>query len=158
MAGKIINAQQAFKIANELRQQRKTIVLVGGCFDILHAGHLTFLEKAYQKGDILFVLLESDENIRIKKGEKRPLNNQKVRANILSTYPFINYIICLKGVTNDAEYDRLMVQIKPDIIVMTAGDSNTKKRQKQCEMIGAKLKFVDRILAPSTTDLISKNS
>ena len=60
------------------------IVLVGGCFDILHLGHVVFLEKAKKEGDVLVVLLESDEKVRFLKGKGRPVHTQSERAEILS--------------------------------------------------------------------------
>ena len=75
----------------------KNIVLVGGCFDIVHLGHLIFLEKAKAKGDILIVLLESDENIRKNKGQNRPINNQEDRALFLSKLKMVDKLDILQS-------------------------------------------------------------
>ena len=61
---KIINIKDAIKVSQKLRKQNKTIVLAGGFFDILHTGHIKFLEKSKKHGDYLFVLLEDDKKAR----------------------------------------------------------------------------------------------
>ena len=154
---KILSVNQAIKIAQEIRKQNKTIVLAGGCFDVLHVGHILFLKAAKKQGDILFLLLESDENIRKRKGKERPLNTQKNRAVVLSALEAVDYIIPLVGMTKNEEYDRLMIQIKPDVVAMTAGDSEIERRTKQCSAVGAKLKLVIKeVDKTSTTDLIDE--
>ena len=151
---KIITINQAAKLSTKFKQSGKTIVLVGGCFDLLHKGHIYFLEKSKQKGDLLFVLLESDVNIRKRKGENRPINPQNTRSIVLSARPYVDYIIPLQDVTNDKDYDKLIVQIKPDIITMTKGDKNLSQRTKQCEKFGVKLELIDKMEGVSTSNLI----
>ncbi len=156
--GKIININDAAKISKQLKQQGKTIVLAGGCFDLIHSGHISFLDAAKKQGDLLFVLLESDENVRKIKGQRRPLNSQKNRSIVLSVLPSVDYIIPLKGVTKNNEYDKLIVQIKPDVIAMTKGEPGLKQRKRQASMVGAKVKLViARVKEKSTTGLINKN-
>lgn len=151
---KIIVENKISETAAEEKSKNKKVVLVGGVFDILHPGHIHFLKKAAALGDILFLLLESDENVKRLKGKDRPINGQKKRANVLSALPFIDYIILLKDVTKTSKYDKLIVQIKPDFIVLTKGDPGTEQRLKQTEMIGAKLIEIDRLATASTTELI----
>lgn len=151
---KIIEETNAKKIAATERSQNKKIVLVGGVFDILHPGHIHFLKTAKSLADSLFVLLESDENVKRLKGDDRPINNQIKRAETLSKLPFIDCIILLKNVTKSSKYDKLIVQIQPDIIALTKGDPGTQQRLKQSEMIGAKLIEIERIATASTTELI----
>lgn len=154
---KIINVNDATKISKQLKQRGKTIVLAGGCFDILHKGHILFLKAAKRHGDSLFLLLESDESIIKRKGKGRPVNSLENRAIILSAIESVDYIILLTGVTKDEEYDRLMVKIKPDIVAMTQGDPQVDKRRRQCELVGAKLKFViKKIENNSTTALVNQ--
>ena len=82
---KILSVNQAVKISKELKSQKKTIVIVGGIFDILHSGHIKFLKKSKEYGNYLFVLLEDDIKAKKEKGDKRPINSQKDRAKVLST-------------------------------------------------------------------------
>jgi rfaE bifunctional protein nucleotidyltransferase chain/domain len=154
---KITTIDQASKLSLKFKQAGKIIILAGGCFDILHLGHLKFLEKAKEQGDLLFLLLESDENIKKRKGENRPINKQSHRASILSALPYVDYIIPLEEMTKDEEYDKLIVQIKPAVIAITSGDKHIEKRKMQCEMIGAQLKeVINQMDSPSTTDLIKQ--
>ena len=154
---KLLNVEHAIKIAHKLKQKGKSIVLAGGCFDILHIGHVLFLKAAKREGDALFLLLESDENIIKRKGKGRPVNALENRAIILSAIESVDYIIPLVGVTKDGEYDRLMVKIKPDVIAMTQGDPQIRQRARQAKLVGAKLKLViNKVENKSTTALISQ--
>jgi rfaE bifunctional protein nucleotidyltransferase chain/domain len=151
---KIITESKLEEIAAREKSKKKKIVLVGGVFDILHPGHIHFLKSAKFSADSLFLLLESDENVRKLKGNGRPINNQNARAWHLSKLPFIDYVILLEGVTKSSKYDKLIVQVKPDVIALTAGDPGTALRSKQCKAVGAELLEIDRIATASTTELI----
>ncbi len=130
-------------------------VLVGGCFDILHIGHITFLEKAKEQGDILVVLLESDEVIRKSKGKDRPINNQEDRAKILLALKYVDRVIPLPYMKTDREYDELVEKIKPDIIATTFGDPGISHKIRQAKKLGIELKIVTNMIKDSsTTNLI----
>jgi len=116
---KILKIEDAIKIAKTLREQNKSIVLVGGVFDILHVGHVKFLEKAKEQGHILFVILESDGNTRKLKGKDRPINNQKNRAIVLSSLTCVDYIVMLPNLSTNTQYDSIVFQIQPSIIATT---------------------------------------
>ncbi len=157
MAGKILENNKISETIRKLKDEKKKIVLVGGCFDIIHPGHILFLEAAKKEGDVLILLLESDENIKKRKGEGRPINSIKNRQIVVSSIGDVDYIIPLVGVTTDEEYDRIMIQIRPEVIAITEGDSQTEKRKKQCESIEAELKVViKKIDNKSTTALINE--
>lgn len=149
---KILNIRQAIKISKELRKQNKTIVVVGGFFDILHLGHIKFLEKSKKYGDHLFVLLEEDDKAGKEKGEGRPVNLQKDRARILSSLQSVDCVVMLKNMTNNESYDRLMVEMQPDIIATTYGDPYVEHKKRQAKLIQAKVAYViKRIDNYSTT-------
>ena len=155
---KIIETSKIAQVIEKLKKSEKKIVLAGGCFDILHSGHISFLDAAKKGGDLLFILLESDENVRNKKGEGRPLNPQENRSMVLSALPSVDYIIPLRGMTKNDEYDKLILQIRPDVIAMTKNEPGFEQRKKQASMVGAKVKLViDRVKEKSTTGLINKN-
>ncbi len=124
----------------------KLKVLVGGCFDILHPGHVIFLEKAKAAGDKLIVLLESDQKVRQLKGVNRPVHNQKERAKVLSALRFVDSVICLPFMENESDYDKLILKIKPDIIAATKGYLNIKNYRRTANLVGAKLKYVTRVV------------
>ena len=131
---KILTIKEAIRLTRKLKNDGKTIVLAGGCFDILHIGHLEFLKKAKEKGNILIVLLESDENVKKLKGIKRPFHNQKDRAEILSFISLIDYVVLLPYLKTN-EYDDIVIRIKPDSIATTKGDKNRMHKERQAKKI-----------------------
>lgn len=154
---KIISISEAIKISNKLRSENKSIVLVGGCFDILHVGHIEFLRKAKEKGDYLFVILENNEKIKKIKGENRPINNQEDRAKVLEALIFTDYIIPLKNMENDEDYDQLILNLKPAIIATTKGDPFRKHKERQAKLVDGKvIDVVERISKRSTSELAEK--
>lgn len=142
----------------EVISKGKKIVLVGGCFDVLHPGHVVFLEKAKKEGDILVVLLESDQKVRNLKGLNRPVHTQKERAKVLSALRSVDCVVMLPFIKKEQDYDQLVAQIKPDVIAATFGDINTH-HQRVAKKVGAKLKFVTKIVGnySSTRILTSKD-
>lgn len=134
----------------------KRRVLAGGCFDILHPGHAIFLEKAKREGDLLIVLLESDEKIRILKGDIRPMHSQVDRAKVLSDVKFVDFIILLPYFKTESDYDRVVKKINPKVIAVTYGinDGHHKRAAKLC---GASLKYVTKMIGDySTSKIISR--
>ncbi len=153
---KITNIKQAISISKHLRNEDKTIVLVGGCFDIIHKGHIIFLEHAKKQGDILFVLLESDMTIRKLKGSGRPVNNQQDRATVVSALKYVDYVICLPSLYTNDKYDRLIQKIKPHIIATTKNDPQRYHKERQAKQVQAKIIDVtDHIPNHSTSKIAS---
>jgi cytidyltransferase-like protein len=133
----------------------KKTVLVGGCFDILHFGHLKFLQKSAEEGNFLIVALESDEFIK-KYKRKPPIHSQLERAEILSHLSFVDMIVLLPLFKNDRDYFDLVKRIKPSIIAITKGDPMFFKKTKQGELIKAKIKIVINNLNRFSTTKIAK--
>lgn len=158
---KIINIKNAEKISKKLKEKNKIIVVTGGCFDILHIGHIKFLEKAKKQGDFLFILLENDKNVKKLKGSNRPINNQKERAQVLAALSCIDYVVLLNEMKTNKDYDNLIYKINPDIITTTKNDPQGIHNERQAKKINAKVSYViDRIENKSTGNLakiISKN-
>jgi len=138
-----------------MKKDNKKIVLVGGCFDVLHVGHIIFLEKAKKLGEKLVVLLESDENIKKNKGKNRPINSQKNRAKVLSSLKMVDNVIKLPVMKNDDDYLNLVKKIKPQIIAVSEGDKNIVQKREQARLVGAKLvKVTNLVKQHSTTKII----
>ena len=151
---RIINTEKAIKISKKLKREGKKLVLAGGCFDILHVGHIKFLTAAKKKGDILFILLESDKNVEKFKGKNRPINNQAERAMVLSSLRFVDYVIILGEMKTNSDYDKLIVNLKPDIIATTKKSQQIIHNARQAKLIDAELALViNRISNKSTTRL-----
>jgi rfaE bifunctional protein nucleotidyltransferase chain/domain len=153
---KIVTIDQAIQISKKLRHQNKLIVLAGGCFDILHVGHVTFLKKAKAAGDILFILLESDEAINTLKGGNRPINAQTDRSTVLASLSFVDFIVPLSGVLANEEYDQLIFSLKPAIIATTQGDLYLSHKKRQADMNKAKLVVVTEEIQNQSTTKIAK--
>lgn len=154
---RIISITEASAIATQLRKQNKIIVLTGGCFDILHIGHLALLENAKKQGDILMVLLESDEKIKQLKGVNRPVHTQQERAIMIASIRFVDYVIVLPMMRSDKEYDQIIEIIKPNIIATTKNDPHAGEKKRQAEKIGAKLiDVVQYIPQASSSKLVKK--
>ncbi len=134
----------------------KKTVLVGGCFDLLHYGHLTFLKKAKEQGDYLVVAVESDEFIK-KKKKKEPIHNQNQRAEILASIIFVDLVVKLPYFPSDKEYYQLVEKINPSVIAVTKGDPQLQNKKKQAEKIGSRVEVVTSLLDPfSSKNIIRK--
>lgn len=133
----------------------KKIVLAGGCFDILHIGHISFLKESKKAGDILVLLLESDKSIRFLKGINRPINPQINRAVVLSAIEFVDLVVLLPDIFKTPDYGKLVRQIKPDIITVTHDDPNVDIKKMHAEESGGVVKIVlKKIPEHSTTRIL----
>lgn len=124
-------------------------VLVGGCFDILHYGHVHFLREAKKLGDYLIVALESDENTKRLKGPARPIHNQKQRKEILESLKFIDEVLPLPEMKTDLDYEKMITKISPNIIAITKGS----KTKTHAHLVGAKVVEIPKIRVSSTTQI-----
>lgn len=131
----------------------KHIVLVGGCFDLIHYGHISFLKQAKKQGDKLVVALESDENVRKMKGNARPIHTQQQRKEMLESLSFVDEVRSLPSMKGDRDYYELVRKIKPSIIAITKGDPHKVKKSEQAAEVGAKLVEIPKIHSPSTSQL-----
>ena len=136
-------------IISELKNNDKKIVFTNGCFDILHIGHVKYLEKAKNFGDILIVGLNSDNSTQRLKGKNRPINTQDDRAYILASLEAVDYVVIFN---EDTPLD-LIKFIKPDVLVK-GGDYEGKEVVGQD--IAKELKLVQFIDAKSTSKTIKK--
>jgi len=151
---KIINAEEAAKISKKNRKARKTIVLTGGCFDVLHLGHIRFLEAARKQGNALFVFVESDQKVRKIKKENRPINNQNERAEVLSSIRFVDYVIKIPFFKKNGDYDKLITDLKPSVIAVTKGSKAVKYAKRQAKIVGARVaQVIGRVPDHSTTKI-----
>lgn len=153
---KILNLNRAKILVNQINNEAKSIVLAGGCFDILHLGHIKFLEAAKKQGEILLVALESDRNVKKLKGPNRPINPQKYRARILAALTMVDYVILLPPMPTHQDYFSLVQTIKPDVTAVTAGDPHLKEKIQQAKMVGGKVKIVIPYLKTISTTKLAK--
>src|SRR3989338_2239706 len=112
-------------------------VLVGGCFDLLHFGHIQFLASAKKLGDRLIVALESDENVRRMKGNTRPIHTQAQRRTMLEALEVVDEVISLPPLKTDADYAALVTSVDPTVIAITEGDPMETKKRAHAAIVGA---------------------
>ena len=152
--GKIIKLNQVKSVVKKLKAAGKITVLAGGCFDILHLGHLRYLEAAKKGSDVLIIALESDENVKKLKGPNRPINCQKNRAVVLSSLSVVNFVLLLPKMEKDNNYLNLVKTVKPDTIALTSADPFEDKVRKEAKAAGARVKIViNRLKNYSSTKL-----
>ena len=153
----IIQSNHIGDLIKEPSLNEGTRVLAGGCFDLLHPGHLSFLKKAKEQGDLLFLLLESDDMIKKSKGNNRPHQDQQIRAENLAQTQIVDYVILLPEEMDNNEYDKLVSLIKPAIIATTKGDPYRYHKERQALLVGGKVvDVIDRISNFSTSQSTNK--
>ena len=131
----------------------KKIVLTGGCFDLLHYGHIKFIKEAKSHGSYLVVALESDDNVRKMKGDARPIHSQAQRKEMLEELSSVDEVIALPPMSTDEDYTDLTSRVKPQIIAVTEGDPILDKKRHHAESVGAELVIIPKIHTPSTSQL-----
>lgn len=153
MKKKLVEVQEFVDIREKLRVENKTIVATGGCFDILHAGHVIYLNEAATMGDVLIVLLNSDISVKKNKGDIRPINSQRNRVIVLSGLECVEYIIVFEEKTPC----EILEKIKPDIYVK--GEEYQNLLIPECDIVnqyGGQIKYIKMMDGCSTTTIINK--
>jgi FAD synthetase len=156
---KILKLTELQETTQSLHDLNKRIVLVGGCFDILHQGHIRFLDAAKKQGDVVILMLESDAAIRKRKGSGRPVNTQAHRASILAALASVDLILLLPDHMTDAQYDTVVLVIKPAIIATTKGDAGRNHKERQAARVDADvIDVIERLPAFASSALAQKLS
>ena len=153
LLSKILNKQQLKKLIQVYKKNNIKIGFTNGCFDILHHGHVNYLEASKKLCDILIVGINSDSSVKINKGQGRPINNQNSRASVLASLNACDHII----VFNEKNPLKLIKLIEPDVLTK-GGD------YKESEIVGAKeikkwngeVNIIEFTKGASTTNTIKK--
>lgn len=142
-------------VCDKLRAAGRQLVLVTGFFDLLHAEHINFLQKAKEAGDTLIVAVESDERARVLKGEGRPIETQSVRAEHLE--PYANYIITLgPDFNNPIAFESLISAVRPAKLAVSSHTAHQDKKQALVSKYGGTLQVVyQHNDAVSTTKILN---
>ena len=151
----LISFNDINQLLTTYRRENFKLVFTNGCFDLLHKGHLDLLSNAAGFGDKLFVGLKSDKSVKKLKGESRPKQNERTRAQKLLELKYVNHVIIFEDLTPQ----KLIHTISPDVLVK-GGD------YKKSEIVGAKhvissggvVKIVPLTTGFSTTSIIEKSS
>lgn len=149
----LIKQSELSSLISKLHSEEKTIVTTNGCFDILHVGHVRYLEKAKSFGDVLIVALNSDKSVKSIKGDSRPINNENDRAEVLSALRSVDYVVLFD---EDSPLE-LLLKIKPN--VHTKGADYTVETLPEARGIieaGGRIEFISFVEGKSTTSIIEK--
>jgi len=151
--GKVIGRERIKELVRDFQNNGKTVVLTNGCFDILHVGHVRYLQKTKSFGDYMVVLLNSDTSVKSIKGPSRPINCEKDRAEVLAALECVDFIVLF----DEKSPAELMDEIKPDIY--TKGADYTIDTLPERDVViknNINVEFIEFVEGKSTTGIIDK--
>lgn len=137
-----------------VKKNCQSIVLVGGCFDILHIGHIKFLTAVKKSQSCLLIILENDAKVKKLKGVNRPFFSQLERAEVLASLFAVNYVLLLGDMKKDHDYQELVIKISPNFIGATEDDPLFKIKKSLADKIGAEIIIVPKVEMHSTTRIV----
>ncbi|MCH8312619.1 MAG: D-glycero-beta-D-manno-heptose-7-phosphate kinase [Nitrospinae bacterium] len=149
----ILELEELKKLVSLAKSTGKTVVFTNGCFDLIHGGHIEFLQKAKSLGHILVIGLNSDASVRAIKGDGRPIKTQEERANILSALRYVDYIT----IFDESTPEHLIGEIRPDILVK--GDDYKIDEVVGREIVegyGARVELIPIVKGLSTTNTVEQ--
>ena len=151
--GQLLRRENVADFVKKLHQSGKTVVVTNGCFDILHVGHVIYLQKTKSFADYMIVLLNSDKSVRSIKGLTRPINNEQDRAEVLNALACVDYVVMF----DEDSPANLIDEIKPD--VYTKGADYTMETLPEADIMrknNIKVEFIEFVAGKSTTNTINK--
>ncbi|MGZ3494235.1 MAG: D-glycero-beta-D-manno-heptose 1-phosphate adenylyltransferase [Thermodesulfobacteriota bacterium] len=151
MKKKIKERKELLRIIKNLKAKGKRVVFTNGCFDLLHLGHVRYLEEAKALGDVLVVGVNSDSSVRKLKGPKRPILPEEERTEILSGLGCVDYIT----IFNEADPLKLITSLKPNLLVK--GGDWTREQivgREVVERSGGELVIIPFVQGASTSNVI----
>ncbi|MBF0390667.1 MAG: D-glycero-beta-D-manno-heptose 1-phosphate adenylyltransferase [Desulfamplus sp.] len=150
---KLIDESEIATIINLHKLENHKIVFTNGCFDILHAGHVAYLDAASNQGDILVVGLNSDNSVKKIKGERRPIISQTQRAKVLAALECVDYVV----IFDEPDPENLIKKIAPDVLVKGADWSEEKIIGSDfVKKLGGKVERIELVPEISTTTIIER--
>ncbi|MBI4610679.1 MAG: adenylyltransferase/cytidyltransferase family protein [Candidatus Rokubacteria bacterium] len=147
-----VSLEEAERLAVQLRSQGQRLVLANGCFDLLHVGHVRYLQAAKALGEVLIVAINSDASVRRIKGPGRPLTNEAERAEILAALGCVDYVVAF----DDDTVDRVVARLRPD--VHAKGTDYTEESVPELEAVrqgGGRVAIVGDAKVHSVRELIA---
>ena len=151
--GQVIKREDITKLVADLKAHGKTIVTTNGCFDILHVGHVRYLQATKAFADVMIVCLNSDVSVKKIKGPDRPINNENDRAEILCALECVDYVVLF----DESSPVDLLCEIKPDVYTKGADYTiETLPEAKPVMQNGGRVEFISFVEGKSTTNVIKK--
>ena len=149
---KILTPSQARAFRDQLLAEGKTLAFTNGCFDILHRGHVTYIQYARQQGDALCVGLNSDASVKRNKGESRPINNEEDRAYVMASLEAVDCVVLF----DEDEPRELIEKIIPQVLIKGSDWAHYVSGREIVEKHGGKVVLADMVDGKSTTGTIEK--
>jgi rfaE bifunctional protein nucleotidyltransferase chain/domain len=150
---KLTTLSELRKIIAAEKTAGKTIVLANGCFDLFHVGHIRYLREAKRKGDILVVAINSNATVRRLKGKTRPILSQDERAEILSSFSFVDYVTIFR----EPNVEKVLLALKPTIHVKGSDyTEDTVPEKNIVKKYGGKVAIAGGPKIRSTSDIIKR--
>lgn len=153
--GKLVSQQEIVSMVKELQNSGKTVVTTNGCYDILHVGHVRYLQKSKEYADYLVVMLNSDSSVKKNKGENRPVNTELDRAEILCALSCVDYVVIFE----EKSPCGLLDKIKPNFHTKGADYTLDTLPKEEHDVIinnNIDVKFIEFVQGKSTTNTIEK--
>jgi D-beta-D-heptose 7-phosphate kinase/D-beta-D-heptose 1-phosphate adenosyltransferase len=150
---KILGREELVRERERMRGEGKRLVFTNGCFDLLHPGHVRYLDQARALGDALVVALNSDRTVRALKGEGRPILSERERAEVMVALEAVDYVTIF-----DEETPReIIAALLPDILVK-GGDWPIEQivGREEVEAAGGRVLSLPYVEGSSTTDIIER--
>ncbi len=152
---KILTLAELTTRAEEIRANRRRLVLTNGCFDLLHVGHVRYLQQAAELGDVLVVAVNGDESVRSLKGPGRPLNSEEDRAEVLAALECVDFVVIFP----DLRATRVIETLRPAIYVK-GGDYTLESLDPEevaaLKKAGAEIRTLPLVPKKSTSRLIER--
>ncbi|MCO5044265.1 MAG: D-glycero-beta-D-manno-heptose 1-phosphate adenylyltransferase [Kiritimatiellae bacterium] len=149
---KILSREAMAQERARLRAAGRRLVFTNGAFDILHAGHVTYLQFAREQGDALCVGLNSDASVKRYKGDRRPVNGQADRALVLAALACVDYVV----IFDEDEPKELIAAVVPDVLVKGADWAHYVSGRDIVEAHGGKVVLAEMVAGRSTTNVIKR--
>ncbi len=153
--GKLVSQDEILNIVKDIHNQGKTVVTTNGCYDILHVGHVRYLQKTKNIADYSVIMLNSDSSVKKIKGENRPVNTELDRAEILCALSCVDYVVIFE----EKSPCELLDKIKPDFHTKGADytiETLPKEERDVIEKNNIKIRFIEFVQGKSTTNTIEK--
>lgn len=153
--GEIHDLEALAEIRADLRRQGATVVLTNGCFDLLHVGHVRYLQVARRLGDCLIVGVNADESVRRLKGEGRPLLPEAERAEVVAALGCVDYVVIFAEETAE----RLVARLEPDVYVKGSDYGPGGKELPEAELVaahGGRIEFIPLTSRRSTSGIVER--
>ncbi|MBC8874771.1 MAG: bifunctional heptose 7-phosphate kinase/heptose 1-phosphate adenyltransferase [Planctomycetes bacterium] len=150
-SNKVVTLEQMADLAASYRRQRRRLVFTNGCFDLLHVGHVTFLEQSAELGDVLIVAINSDASVSRLKGPERPIIRECDRAAMLAALSCVDHVLVFEEDTPH----RVLERLRPDILVK-GGTTKTVVGREVVIRYGGSVRILEGVPDASTTTIVNR--